>query len=105
MTTVGELYKIPRFCFKCEHRLSYGDFQISASIRQKREIFRWEILDEIWENPIFVLLCCRCYREEYSPVRCEKCGIGIGRLTNIKDLCINCFSKEVVMRIKNDRLD
>ena len=104
MTTLEELRDIPRFCFKCGHLLRYYDFLISASIRQKSEICKEEILEEIWENPIFVLLCCRCYREEYSPMRCQKCGIGIGRLSSIRSLCMSCFSEEIIMGIKNEKI-
>jgi len=104
MKTLEELNEIPRFCFKCGGVLNYFDFHISASTKHKK-IFKLEILEEIWENPIFVLLCCRCYREEYSLMRCVKCGIGIGVFHNIKSLCLDCYRVGVVTRIKNDRLD
>lgn len=50
-----------RRCFTCGSIIHYRNFAIGSHNKVQREHFTFEMIKEIWENPIFVINCCKCY--------------------------------------------
>lgn len=85
-----------RKCFTCGERLGFHGFHI-AVLSQETKAFD-DLIEEMWENPIFVIECCKCYgyrtiadyvekRIANRPYKCSECGDGI----NNKGLCYVCY--------------
>ena len=64
----SELATKIRKCYKCGAKMYWGSFISGFHTRVLREHFTYDMLCEIWENPIFVIPCCSCF-----------IGIGISR--------------------------
>jgi len=50
-----------RECYLCKSTITHADFQQSVFKNNYLKTFGWELLIEIWDNPIFILKCCRCF--------------------------------------------
>ena len=56
-----ELWAIHRECYLCGETLFYNGFIRTASIMKVEGGFDKKMIEEIWKNPVFCLLCCDCY--------------------------------------------
>jgi len=59
----SRLWKLERRCYKCGRALFYRGFYKKASFWNIPNGFEREIIEEMWENPIFVLECCWCFKD------------------------------------------
>ena len=50
-----------RECYMCYRKIYWTTFMIGSHNKVQREHFTYEILKEIWGNPIFILQCCECF--------------------------------------------
>ena len=50
-----------RQCFTCGCIIHYRNFILGSHNKVQREHFTSEMIKEIWDNPIFVLKCCKCF--------------------------------------------
>ena len=70
-----------RRCFTCLKLMHYRNFVVGNHNHVQREHFTSEMIKEIWENPIFVIKCCRCfYGEEYITEQIERLANAVKRM-------------------------
>lgn len=62
MTEFDRLELIPRMCYICGRDLNWREFLQSAHAFGRIADFGMDLLKEIWENDIFILQCCSCFR-------------------------------------------
>jgi len=60
MTKIEILESKLRHCHTCGRVMKYHEFFPSACNDLSK--FGYEMIDEIWENDIFVINCCACHR-------------------------------------------
>ena len=46
-----------RQCYECGKKIFQGSFYLQGWVKG----VKLDILDMIWENPIFVIKCCECF--------------------------------------------
>ncbi len=89
MPTVFERRK----CHICGFGLTFFNFVATSHFSRIYEIIGSEMVKIIWENDIFVLYCCSCYRKKGLHQRhtCPRCGSGVIK-SNM--LCFDCWADE-----------
>ena len=82
-----------RKCHICGFGLNFYNFVATSKFSRVSEIIGDEIVRIIWENDIFVLYCCSCYRRNGLHQRhmCPRCGCGVIK-SNM--LCFDCWTDE-----------
>ena len=55
------LWKLERRCCSCGRKIYYRGFYKKACFWNVPNGLEREMIEEIWENPIFVLECCYCF--------------------------------------------
>lgn len=55
------LFQIVRRCYKCGRKIYYRGFYRKACFWNVPIGFEKELIEEIWENPMFILECCYCF--------------------------------------------
>ena len=71
-----------RQCYTCGKIMHYRNFILGAHNKVQREHFTYEMVPEIWDNPIFVIKCCDCfYGKNHAIAEIERIGnlIKLGR--------------------------
>jgi len=61
MANLPEEKNFFRKCYKCDRKIFWGSF---FSMGWDKDL-ETNILEEIWNNPIFILECCWCFNRKH----------------------------------------